>query len=427
MDIQKININNLIEAKYNPRKDLKPGDNEYEKIKKSIEKFGYVEPLIVNCKNNNYFKIISGHQRYKVLKYLGYKEIHCILVNLDEKDEKTLNIALNKIAGEWDNEKLYELLKNFEKDDFLMTGFDDNEFEDLEMEFSQDQSINKNVRSDNFNEEEAKEEAKKNLITKPGYFYQLGNHYLLCGDSFKENDRNKLINNKFMDMIYTDPPYNMQMGGQGCFKDSTKKIKKRIDKLINFDVTKLSFLPNIDIGSFYIFTSKNGIRDYLKIFEKHNFNILVWGKTNAIPYTSGTFIPDLEYILYFSTDKKIWNNSLKPAEIYKKYYISSISEAKKEDGDLHPTMKPIELISNRLRISSNENSNILDLFAGSGSTMIACEQLNRNCYMMEVEPVYCDVIIQRYIKFRSGKSDDVFLIDKDKKTLWSKLVGGNNG
>lgn len=147
MDIQKININNLIEAKYNPRKDLKPGDNEYEKIKKSIEKFGYVEPLIVNCKNNNYFKIISGHQRYKVLKYLGYKEIDCILVSLDEKDEKALNIALNKISGEWDNKKLYELLKDFEKDDFLLTGFDEKEFEKLEMEFSQDQIINKDKKT----------------------------------------------------------------------------------------------------------------------------------------------------------------------------------------------------------------------------------------------------------------------------------------
>ena len=428
MNIQKISINNLIEADYNPRKNLQPGDEEYKKIKKSIEKFGYVEPVIVNTKDK-ILKIISGHQRIKVLKDLGYKEIDCILVSLDENDEKALNIALNKISGEWDNEKLQAVLKelkDFDQDQFFLTGFNDNEFQKLEMEFSQDQSINKSVSNDNFNESEAKKEAEKNLITKPGYFYQLGNHYLLCGDSFKENDRNKLINNKFMDMIYTDPPYNMQMGGQGCFKDSTKKIKKRIDKLINFDVTKLSFLPNIDIGSFYIFTSKNGIRDYLKIFEKHNFNILVWGKTNAIPYTSGTFIPDLEYILYFSTDKKIWNNSLKPAEIYKKYYISSISEAKKEDGDLHPTMKPIELISNRLRISSNENSNILDLFAGSGSTMIAADQLKRNCYMMEIEPIFCDVIIRRYIKFKSGKSDDVFLIDKDNKKIpWSKLVGGN--
>lgn len=423
MNIQKISINNLIEADYNPRKNLQPDDEEYKKIKKSIEKFGYVEPVIVNTKDK-ILKIISGHQRIKVLKDLGYKEINCVLVNLNDSDEKTLNVALNKISGEWDNEKLQAVLKelkDFDQDQFFLTGFNDNEFQKLEMEFSQNQSINKSASNDNFNESEAKEEAEKNLITKPGYFYQLGNHHLLCGDSFKADDRNKLINNKLFDMLFTDPPYSFGNG-------SLKRSKKRLEKLINLDTKQLSFLPDLDIKSYYIFCSKDSIKDLLNIYpDDYIYDVLAWCKTNPTPLTNNKFLPDVEYLLYFAIRKeRIWNNSLKPNEIYKKYFTSKKEEGKKDDGDLHPTMKPIELISNRLRISSNENSNILDLFAGSGSTMIAADQLKRNCYMMEIEPIFCDVIIRRYIKFKSGKSDDVFLIDKNNKKIpWSQLVGGN--
>lgn len=153
MNIQKISINNLIEADYNPRKNLQPNDEEYKKIKKSIEKFGYVEPVIVNTKDK-ILKIISGHQRIKVLKDLGYKEINCVLVNLNDSDEKTLNVALNKISGEWDNEKLYELLKDLEKDEFLLTGFDSQEFKDLEEEFNKSNNSSGDNGSGNGNNNE---------------------------------------------------------------------------------------------------------------------------------------------------------------------------------------------------------------------------------------------------------------------------------
>jgi hypothetical protein len=129
-------MSELINAEYNPRKDLQESDPEYKKIKKSIDEFGYIEPIIVNenCENNKY-RIIGGHQRVKVLNDLGYTDIDCVVVGLDETKEKALNVALNKISGEWDNEKLYEILKDFNDDDFLLTGFDNQEFKDLEEEF----------------------------------------------------------------------------------------------------------------------------------------------------------------------------------------------------------------------------------------------------------------------------------------------------
>lgn len=359
---------------------------------------------------------------------MDYNSINVIRIDIDKNKEKALNVALNKISGEWDFGKLTDLLKEIKEvkeEDFLLTGFDTNELEKLMNDF-QKENINDNSDKydDNFDEQKAKEEIVK-PVTKQGDYYQIGNHILLCGDTFNERDLNKLLSNHNIDMVFTDPPYDMAMGGQGCFADSTTKVKKRLEKLIHFDVTKLSFMPKIKtygIGTFYIFTSKDGIKDYLKIFDDYKFNMLFWGKTNSIPMTNNGFIPDLEYLLCFTNDKKKWNNSLKPSSVYKKYYITSIQAAKKEDGDLHPTMKPLELIVDKIRISSSPGGYVLDLFGGSGSTMIACERVERKCLMMEVEPCYCDVIIKRYIQFK-GSSDDVFLIENNgkKKTKWKDI------
>ena len=426
MKIKKLSMSELINAEYNPRKDLQESDPEYQKIKKSIDEFGYVEPIIVNenCENNKY-RIIGGHQRVKVLNDLGYIDIDCVVVGLDESKEKALNVALNKISGEWDFKKLTELLEEIkieDKNDFLLTGFDESEFEKMLNDFNKDNiNENSNKYDDNFNVDDSIKEIVE-PITKPGNIYKLGNHFLLCGDSFNEKDRKKIISNKNIDMIFTDPPYNMALGGQGCFASSTKKVKKRLEKIINFDVNLLSFLPDLNTKTYYIFTSKNGIRGYLDIFKEYRFNMLFWGKTNAIPMTNNGFIPDLEYLLCFTDENKIWNNSLKPSSVYKKYYITSIQEAKKKDGDLHPTMKPLELIADKIRISSNVGGYILDLFGGSGSTLIAADQVKRKCLIIEIEPVYCDVIINRYINLKNGKSDDVFLIDNNKKISWNEIV-----
>ena len=186
-------------------------------------------------------------------------------------------------------------------------------------------------------------------------------------------------------------------GGQGCFAESTKNLKKRIDNIIRFDVTNLKFLPKINTNAFYIFTSKNGIKDYLNIFNEFNYDILIWNKTNPTPFTHGSFLPCVEYMLYFSKRGRIWNNSLKPTSVYSKVYTSPKEVATKEaGGKVHPTIKPQQLLQDKLRISSNKNGIVLDIFGGSGSTLIACEQLNRTCFMMELDPKYCDVIINRW-------------------------------
>jgi DNA modification methylase len=396
MDIVKVEINKLNPAKYNPRKILKAGDIEYEKIKESILKYGCIQPIIVN----NDSTIISGHQRLTVLKDLGHDTVDCVIMELSKKEEKKLNIAMNKISGSWDNNKLTELLKEFEKDDYKLTGFDMNEINDLFAEAEKELKKEKKEESFNLEKELEKIETPK---SQKGDIYQLGSHVLMCGDSYNLDDINKLIGENKIDMMFTDPPYKMRESGAGCFKETTENLKKRIEKLIDFKVSDISHFINLNINTFYIFTSKESIRDYLNLFDGYIFNMLVWCKTNPAPRTNNTFIPDTEYILYFAKKNRIWNNQLKPFDIYKKYYVSSIAEGRKDAGDLHPTMKPLDLIENRIRISSKENGIVLDLFGGSGSTLIAAEKTKRKCFMMEIEPMYCDVIIKRYELFTGNK------------------------
>ncbi|MHC1695105.1 MAG: site-specific DNA-methyltransferase [Eubacteriales bacterium] len=200
-------------------------------------------------------------------------------------------------------------------------------------------------------------------------------------------------------MIITDPPYNMQYSkGSGCFMKPDALIVKRLKKLINFDPDSIRFITELDIPSVYIFTSKTLLRPYLNMFEGYNQNVLVWCKTNPVPFTGGTFLPDVEYLLYFSKRGKVWNNSLKPMYTYSKYYVSKKEQGKDEAGNVHPTIKPLQFIEDKIRISSKPDGVVLDMFGGSGTTLIACEHTGRRCIMFEYEPEYCEVIINRWQK-----------------------------
>ena len=217
MNIQKIKIDKLIPATYNPRKDLKPGDAEYIKIKNSIENFGYVSPLIINKD----MTVIGGHQRLKVLKELGFTELECIIVDLDKTKEKALNIALNKIQGDWDEEKIEALLQELKLDDFDtdLTGFDFDEVDEILKDVT-------GSKEDNFDIDSAYEEIEE-PTTKPGDIWILGNHRLMCGDSTHKDDIMRLMNNQDADMLLTDPPYNVDYEGTaGKIKNALKSARR---------------------------------------------------------------------------------------------------------------------------------------------------------------------------------------------------------
>ncbi len=232
MNIQKIQVNKLIPATYNPRKDLKPNDEEYIKIKNSIENFGFVSPLVINKD----MTVIGGHQRLKVLIELGYTEIECIVVDLDKTSEKALNIALNKIQGDWDEEKLESLLKELKTENFDLdlTGFNSEEINDLLEDFFE-------TTEDDFDVDKAVEEIKT-PISKKGDIWILGNHRLMCGDSTSAEDVNNLINGATMDLCITDPPYNVNYGSIN--ESGYGKQRENGNKILN---------DNMDDESFYLF------------------------------------------------------------------------------------------------------------------------------------------------------------------------------
>lgn len=204
-------------------------------------------------------------------------------------------------------------------------------------------------------------------------------------------------------MVFTDPPYRMeaQGGSDQWVGKQAAKLGESIKDLCNFDPQEfLSILSQMFDGKMnaYIFCNKDLVPDYLNwgLENKYAFNILFWKKPNALPL-GGQHRPDTEYLLYFRKNA-IWNNGLKGVS------YSKCLEFGRDNSTPHPTMKPIGLIANELKISSNENGIVVDLFGGSGSTLIACEQLGRKCFAMELDPKYCDVIVDRWEKFTGKKA-----------------------
>ena len=382
LKIEYVDINSIKPYKNNAK--LHPKE-QIEQIKKSIEQFGMDDPIGVW---ND--EIVEGHGRLIACKELGMKEVPIIrLDHLTDEERKAYTLAHNKLTMNSDfdldilNDELNDIL-NIDMEDF---GFDIDLGIDEEKEIIEDEVP------------DVPEEPKAKL----GDIYQLGNHRLMCGDSANEEDVAKLMNGVKADMVFTDPPYNIETKG-GCKGEIGKALKKQgkdIEFISNFNPNEfLKILPitfeNNKLNA-YIFCNKELLPTYLNwaVENKYSYNVLVWKKPNAIPI-GDSHRPDIEYLLLFRKNA-IWNNGLDNVN------YSRCLEFSRETG-LHPTMKPIKLITNEMQISSNKNSIVFDFFGGSGSTLIACEQLNRKCYMMELDPHYIDVIIQRWENFTGKKA-----------------------
>jgi site-specific DNA-methyltransferase (adenine-specific) len=384
LKIEYVDINSIKPYKNNAK--LHP-EEQIEQIKKSIEEFGMDDPIGI-WKD----EIVEGHGRLIACKELGMTEVPIIrLDHLTDEERKAYTLAHNKLTmnSDFDLDILNDELMNFDTIDMSDFGFD------LDLEDEEEKEIIEDEVP------EVPEEPKAKL----GDIYQLGNHRLMCGDSTSEEDVNKLLNGNNIELLMTDPPYNFQYGGQGFINENKTNVKERIKNIIDFDATSISFLINMEIKNLFFFTSKDLIEQYFEIFKNYKKNILVWEKTNCPPMTNNTFLPDIEYLLYFYKEGRIWNNGITPIDAYRKCFISSTSQGKIEaGGDVHPTIKPQQLLIDKIKICSNEKGNVLDLFGGSGSTLIACEQTNRKCYMMELDPHYIDVIIQRWENFTGEKA-----------------------
>lgn len=405
MIIEKIKIEELNPAKYNPRKDLKAGDPEYEKLKKSIETFGYVEPVIWNKRTGN---IVGGHQRLKILIEQGQTEVDCVVVDMDESEEKALNVALNKVSGDWDLPKLADLIEQLDEDmfDISLTGFDMAEVDDL---FSK--VHDKDIEEDDFDLDAALEDGEK-PISKQGDIWLLGKHRLICGDSTKEETYERLMDGKLANLCVIDPPYNVNYTAGS---ENERTIKNDNMKDTNFYEFLLAAFKNIfnsldDGAGAYVFHADTEGLNFRSAFKDAGFylsGVCIWAKQSLVLGRSD-YHWQHEPILYGwkPTGKHNWYADRKQTTIW--------NFDRPTKSELHPTMKPVPLIAYPIQNSSMSNCIVLDAFGGSGSTLIASEQTNRICYMVELDEKYIDVIVKRYIDYVESEKEVYLLRDGEK-------------
>ena len=428
MNIQKIPASRLNAAAYNPRKDLKPGDREYEKLKRSIAEFGYVEPVIWNRQTGN---VVGGHQRLKVLVDLGQREIDCVVVDLDLQREKALNIALNKIQGDWDEGKLASLMAEFDASafDVSLTGFDAEEVDALLNKFYSHEAT-----EDDFDAESEKKKIADagGPVTQPGDCWRLGEHLLICGDAADPAAYAKLLRSEQAQCAVTSPPADPKEYAKDGLEPWLKRMAEVIRLLTRYagiicwqtaDLMKTGS-PFIEPLSFH----SN------RLFADENFRplwIRVWKMTGSVPATalqstSNKPAPEFDYVTAYASDAPEAYNDQEYAwvsayaahafqfvkrltrEERRKWGYAGVWEiaAMRSDKSAEPQI-PVELPWRCLKMHSDLHGLILDPFAGLGTTLIACEQSGRRCRAMESDPLHCDLIVRRWEQFTGEKAEKI--------------------
>lgn len=372
MNIIEKSIESIIPYDKNPRLN----DEAVKYVAESIKHFGFKVPIIIGQDN----VIIAGHTRIKAAKELGYKTVPCIVADdLTPEQIKAFRLADNKVAekAEWDFDLLGEELDNIMNIDMEAFGFD------FEIEEEEEQE----VQEDDY-EAELPEEPK----AKYGDIYKLGNHRLMCGSSTDIDMVNKLIDNNKIDLVYTDPPYGISIVNDKGKVGAENLAKNRTYLEVKGDDTTET------AQEFYNTCAALGIEKFI-----------LWGGnyfTDFLPFSPSWLIWDKRIDMNsnnFADGEMAWCSFKTPVRIYHQLWNGMIREGEHEDR-VHPTQKPIRMQTEILKDFTNENDNILDGFGGSGSTLIACEKTNRNCFIMEYEPHYVDVIIDRWEKFTGQKA-----------------------
>jgi len=373
MKIENIKSSKLKPATYNPRQI---STKQYKDLSKSIATFGLVDPIIVNKD----YTVIGGHQRLKVLNEMHTDTIPCVVLDLSKEKERELNVRLNKNTGDFD----IDILANeFDIDELVDWGF-----KHIDLGLNIDKITEGNTEDDHI------PEVKESRV-KLGDVWQLGKHRLMCGDSTKESDVKKLMNGEKADMVFTDPPYGISYSSN--MRTKTEKFKE----LKNDNIFLNKWIPLINKfsnGFVYVWTSWKVLDTWLDMCKEIGklSNMIIWFKGGGgIGDLKKTFASDYEIALVYNRDNEITGKRL-----------GSVWEIGKDSNSSykHPTQKPVELSEIAIKNTSIKNNIVLDLFLGSGSTLIACEKTNRICYGMELDTKYCDVIIERWEQFTGQKA-----------------------
>jgi len=408
MKIQKIALSRIEPATYNARKNLRPEDPEYKKLLRSIDAFGFVEPLIWNRKTGH---LVGGHQRLKILLAKGIKEAHVSIVDLPLEKEKALNVALNAISGEWDKDKLNSLLGELCRVpdfDVELTGLDLPDIENM-----LGNTLEEAQRDENF-DVESELAAGNKAVTKPGELILLGpdgEHRLQCGDVTKTSDVSSLMVQFRAQLCHTDPPYGVSYDRRNRPSSKRKKSKTNPEdsksmKLRNDDLTTKRYRQwfykvigainetLVSGAAYYIWNSHKNFGLMHELLSEKGFkvsSVITWAKESFAP-GFGDYNEQTEFCLYGfkggsrhswfgpKNESTLWRINRDRTQLY-----------------YHPTQKALMLAERAIRNSSKHGDIVFDPFLGSGTTLIAAARLGRRCFGMEIEPRYCDCIVRRYI------------------------------
>lgn len=380
--------------------------DQHRHLKTSVEKFGLADKPIINTDGT----IIGGHQRLKILKELGHKEIEVLVPNreLTQEEVDEFCIRLNKNTGEWD----FDILANeWEVNDLIDWGFTEQDLTGLLDAEEKDEGTEDES-------EQLEPVADENARTVVGDRYTLNDHVLVCGDSTNREFVSLCLGEARPLLILTDPPYNLASENNLLAKDCSKSMKNLSnsswDK--NFEPHKfLEGLINVMPAdcSVYIFTSHHlagQIWDWMKLWSDH-YSWCVWCKANPMPsLMKRHWTWNTELVCYATRGKHIFNFPIEG------HALCSWDIHKENPTENHPTQKPIDLMSHIIKHSSDKGSIIFDAFLGSGTTLIAAEQLGRTCYGLELSPGYCDIIVDRWVNFMK-KNNREYIVKKNGEVI----------
>ncbi|MPZ51029.1 MAG: DNA methylase N-4 [Dehalococcoidia bacterium] len=393
-EVVEVPIDDLRPDPANPRRIA---DDQSEALTRSIQTFGFLQPMLARLEDR---VVIGGHQRLLVARRLGYKTVPTIFLDITREQARVLNLALNRISGDWDQELLARLLANLEASaevDLSLSGFADDEVAKLLKSLDRRE---KRERLESFDLDAALEAARSAPRAQHGEIWALGDHRVMCGDSCAASDVAKLLDGRKAALAFTDPPYNVALGDHGGQQRGQRRRRIQNDALPPAEweafvrAWSRSLLSNVD-GALYVCMSTKEWPLVSRVLEEegaHWSDTIIWAKDRFV-LGRADYQRQYEPIWFGWREgaKHHWCGDRDQGDIWK---IDRPSES-----EAHPTMKPLALVERAIENSSQSGDLVLDLFLGSGSTLIAAERTGRVCYGMEIDPQYASIAIVRWEAF----------------------------
>lgn len=397
--VQQVPIGSLVPDPANPRRI---SDKELESLARSLQAFGLVDPIIARREDRT---VIGGHQRLLAARKLGLKTVPVIFLDLSVERARLLNVALNKISGEFDQELLAQLLAGLDETpgiDLTLCGFDVKEIDDLLLGL---EVRDKRERPESIDLDEALRAAYENPRARSGDLLQLGRHRLLVGDATKKEDIERLLGGNRAAMCFTDPPYNVSVGSHGGHQRGTSRRKLANDALgpeaweTFCRGWAANLLASVD-GALYICMSTKEWPLVSRVLAEaggHWSDTIIWAKDRFVLGRS-------DYQRCYEPMWYGWREGAKRQFFGGRDQSDLWQISRPDESPLHPTMKPLAIIERALENSSRPGDVVLDPFLGSGSTLIACERTGRVCYGLELDPHYASLAVARWEAFSGGRA-----------------------